>query len=238
MSTNSKGLVMVEETTTYDCELLPYDDITKFPNLVNRCLRNLLFFLLHPLEALNRIPNSKAGGESWDFLVVILWPIYFVEECLKYASGHLSWLYDHHPHRVESTTWLGLALSLALFPVGVSIGLWIGAWMNHASLWLWRGLYNGFDTSYTARLTGFSYVVSRVVFLPYTIVALLFPSVGSIPFLDSILWFGFQCYVGVGLARTHGISVWRGVAASLSLPALFAGTYSLISHHSLLQILR
>lgn len=229
---------MADDTTTFDSELLPYDDLDQFPNSWDRCWKTLAFLIVHPIDGLNRISNSKAGGDSYKFLLVVLWPILSVVEIFKFIIRYFPWFYDRFPRRADSTTWWEVVISVVLFPVGASVGLWVGAWLYHASLWIWRGLYNGFDTTYTARLNGFTYGVNIVVFFPYTVLGIFYPTVSNIPFLGSALAITFQCYVGIGLAKTHAIAVWRGVGAALTLPAFFIVIFSLVSHHPLLQILR
>ena len=228
---------MDEDIPGPNAELLPYDDLEHYPKFWNRIWATISLFLLNPNSAFERIHHAEFGFDALSFLLAITWPIHIVGALFKLLAVYSPWIHGHYSGRLNlsDVTLLNTVLSIVFYPVGVWISFWIAVAISHGSLWIWRGLYNGYSITLTARASGFALGIFSLFYIPFSLFFFIVPVHQAWPYLGVIIQILVLTLVGFSLAKSHCIQVWRGIAAIFTPMLLLLLGIAWLTHGSVFK---
>lgn len=192
---------------------IPFEDPGGIPAFWPRVGRTLRLACTRPLEFFPALAAGRSLLAPWRFKLLCAAPIYVFLTLVWALVGLVTAVAGrtgHHP--TPWPFWIGwgalLAALLVLGPLLQLVTLLVGGGLQHALLWAWGGIRTGRGLRQTVRAVGYTQAMAGLV--------ALVPGVGILGYL------GCKVALGVGLARLHGQSPWRGVAAALTQALLLA----------------
>ena len=187
-------------------------------------------FLRRPTEALDRMVETESFAEAWLFAVLIQWPIYCFHMLAAYLSLHVhtAILRSYIGVQASEATFTSGLLSILVQPLSILLSVWIGGWILHGCLWMWRGLNEGRSHVQTMRTQAYLGAILEIppFFLPTSIASLPTTWVTCCA-IQSVL-------IGLALSRVHRTTWWKGIAASATPQAAIILAAWILRHHSLL----